>query len=78
MTSVALLTKQAGGPILRDQWTKKELKIAFRAACHCLEGVGIESTDDLSDGELTTIIRRQCTDDERRLVGDEPHLILPG
>ena len=69
MVSVALLSRDLGGrPIPRSEWTKRELKIARRAARQALEGVGDESTDTPEDGQITHVIRRQCRDEERRQV----------
>ena len=68
MVSVALLTRERGGPIPRDEWTAKEEKIASRAANRALRDVGDSSTDIMTSGDITHIVRRQCVDDERRKV----------
>lgn len=54
--------------MMRSAWTDDDEKLAKRVAMKVLEGCGIPSTDHLSDGLVTTIRRRQCTDDERRKV----------
>lgn len=68
MVSVALLTREDNGPILRELWTAKELKMARRAARKTLEAVGDKTTDIPEEGSITTLIRRRCTDDERKGV----------
>lgn len=65
MVSVALLTRERGGPIPRHEWNRKEEKIARRAARNAIDGVGEPSTDVPEDGQVSTVIRRQCTDVER-------------
>lgn len=68
MVSVALLPRDRVGPIPRSEWTKRELKIARRAARLALEGVGDESTDILEDGQIALLVRRLCRDEERGQV----------
>ena len=68
MVSVALLTRERGGPIPRDEWTRKEAKIARRAARAAIDGVGDTTTDVTEDGQTTFVIRRQCKHHERRQV----------
>lgn len=69
MVSVSL----NGRPI--SSWTSDMTKLANRVAMKVLEGCGIPSTDRLENGRVTTIVRRQCTDEERRKVR-EPYLQL--
>lgn len=57
----------------RSTWTLEMQKLAYRVAERVLEGCGIPSTDRHSEGMLTIIVRRQCTDEERRKVR-EPYL----
>ncbi len=68
MVSVALLTRDYGGPLLREDWTRNEYKMARRAACAALDGVGVKNTDTTEDETTVTIIRRLCRDGERRRV----------
>ena len=68
MVSVALLTRERGGPIPREEWTRKEVKIARRAAHAAIDGVDNTTTDMTEDGQTTFVIRRQCKDPERRKV----------
>lgn len=66
MVSTALLLQS--GPKFRAEWNQKDRRIANRAALRGLEGVGLTETDTPEEGRITTIIRRQCTDDERKSV----------
>lgn len=63
---MALLTRH--GPMIRQDWTQQETKIARRAMKKALEGVGEEKTDERDDGQVAIIVRRQCKDRERQLV----------
>ena len=68
MVSVAWLNEF--GPIEVERWTKPMMKRAKKAARDVLEGVGILRTDvpDRSGVTRCIAMRRECTDDERRLV----------
>ena len=52
----------------RDQWSAQAQALALKVAMRVLEGVGIPETDRHEDGRVTMIVRRQCTDAERRKV----------
>ena len=52
----------------RAAWSINDLAIAHTVASNVLDGIGVPSTDVLSDGLLTIIVRRQCTDIERKKV----------
>lgn len=67
MASVALFCDRQG-PLSRENWSQRELKIAKRAARKALDGVGDSATDTLEDGRTIIAIRRQCRDEERREV----------
>lgn len=57
-----------GFAIPREQW-KAETHVRMRdAARHVLAGVGDERSDIPEGTEMIYIIRRRCTDDERRHV----------
>ena len=52
----------------RSMWSIKDIAIAHKVASNVLDGIGVPSTDVMSDGLLTIIVRRQCTDFERKKV----------
>lgn len=49
-------------------WPPAAHAIAERVARRVLDGVGVPSTDVVEMGQITRIVRRQCSDDERRRV----------
>lgn len=68
MATVALLTRERNGPIPRREWTHEEARLAHQAVRAAIAGVGLPETDKTEEGDITAIIRRQCTDQERRRV----------
>jgi hypothetical protein len=50
------------------EWTPAAHMLAERVAVRVLDGVGLPATDDVQMGMITRVVRRQCTDDERRRV----------
>jgi hypothetical protein len=52
----------------RQQWSAADHALALKVAMRVLEGCGIPDTDRHEDGTVTTVVRRQCTDSERRKV----------
>ena len=67
MASVALYRR--GVMLQKEQWNQEERKFARRCLAGTLEGVGVPATDVSSDeGRVSAIVRRLCTDDERRQV----------
>ncbi len=69
MTSVAILLP--GHPIPRDHWNHRMEKVAKKIARAALEGVGVEGTDIVESGNITHVIRRLCSDDERAQVTEK-------
>lgn len=61
--------------IRRAAWTPQENALAMRVVRRVLEGVGVPSSDRVEQGIITMLVRRQCTDAERKLVR-EPYLDL--
>lgn len=51
-----------------DQWPPAAHLVAEKVANRVLDGVGVPTTDVIETGQITRIVRRQCTDDERRRV----------
>lgn len=49
-------------------WPPAAHAIAERVASRVLDGVGLPATDDVQMGQITRVVRRQCTDEERRRV----------
>lgn len=49
-------------------WPPAAHAIAEKVATRVLDGVGVPSTDVAEMGQITRVVRRQCTDDERRRV----------
>lgn len=56
------------------QWSPSVHEVANRVAQRVLDGIGVPSTDRIEIGTITRVVRRQCTDAERRLVV-EPYLM---
>lgn len=52
----------------REDWNQEERKLAKRMVKETLEGVGDYSTDTPEEGNVSTVIRRLCTDAERMKV----------
>lgn len=52
----------------RAAWTPDVVRIADRVIDRVLEGCGVAGTDRIEDGFITRIVRRQCSDVERRRV----------
>lgn len=50
------------------EWPPAAFAIAEKVASRVLDGVGEAATDVVETGQITRIVRRQCTDDERRRV----------
>lgn len=69
MASVAI--HQNGGPVPLSQWSKKMLREAKRAAYKSIAKVGDDATDTIEHGTVAFIIRRRCTDRERRFVPEK-------
>jgi len=61
----------------REAWSPQVEALAMRVVRRALEGVGVPSSDRVERGMVTVLVRRQCTDAERRLV-HEPYLIGSG
>ncbi len=55
------------------QWGYRERKQVHKIARRTLKGVGVPGTDLVEEGRVAYIIRRLCTDKERKLV-DEGYL----
>ena len=49
-------------------WTPDQERLVQRVANRVLEGCGIPETDTPSHGNVIYILRRQCSDAERRRV----------
>lgn len=60
----------------RAMWTPGMERIADRVIAKVLEGVGVLGSDRQEDGRITRLVRRQCSDAERRGVV-EKYLITP-
>jgi len=54
--------------LLVPEWPPAAFGLAEKVARRVLDGVGVQSTDVITTGTWTTIVRRQCRDDERRQV----------
>lgn len=52
----------------RAMWTPDMERIADRVIARVLEGCGIPGSDRQEDGRITRIVRRECSDAERRRV----------
>lgn len=72
MATIALRHAEYG-PVPVDAWGETMRKVAHRYAQEVLRGAGVPESDRVSEGNITLIYRRQCTDDERRRV-PEPFL----
>lgn len=49
-------------------WSPTAHALAEKVAMRVLDGVGVPSTDVVEIATITRVVRRQCTDDERRRV----------
>jgi hypothetical protein len=63
--------------MLRAAWSPQAEALAIRVVRRVLEGVGMPSSDRVEQGTITMLVRRQCTDAERKLVR-EPYLNVGG
>ena len=51
----------------RAQWSPEAVRLVDRVITRVLEGCG-QGADRVQDGRITRIVRRQCSDAERRQV----------
>lgn len=65
------ITKKSKGLLLRGNWSRKENAMAISYADIILMNLGKEETDINTNGMITTIIRRLCTNNERSKVTEK-------
>jgi len=68
MVSVSLWPTELDRPMAIDEWTQADRRIAEKIAMRALGRSGVVGSDVESIGTITLIVRRQCSDIERRRV----------
>ena len=68
MASTALYLLPESRMLKRADWTKKELRLGLEACTRALKYRGDAKTDIHNDGDIAAVIRRLCTDRERKKV----------
>ena len=56
------------GPVPLAHWEPWQVDIGKKAAEWALAGIGEPATDKIEQGQITHVVRRLCSDAERRRV----------
>lgn len=68
MASAAYYPPNWNRPLSVESWNKTLRSIMKQVAVASVEGVGVTGTDVWEFGEVSAIVRRLCTDEERARV----------
>lgn len=52
----------------REMWTAEYVRLADRVIKRVLANCGMAAIETIEDGSITRVVRRQCSDVERRRV----------